>query len=182
MASDEAAEFEQILLDLLDHLKRTCQLPELFIEAYFSELKSDVDLAAEKRLAEAIPEAQVKINLFRSQMIDLISSVQQSCQATTLDTCDSRLDVLMEKVQAIKGMATDSGAFRDQYLTIAEQLMKETDDMKEKILSGQSLAFVENKGEPSSSFFGALVHLKDIYLNRIQVEAIRYCVLTSAID
>ena len=176
MASNEAAEFEQILLDLLDHLKRTCQLPELFVDTYFSELRSDVDLAAEKRLVEASPEAQAKINSFRSQMINLISSVQQRCQATDLpafDTCDSRFDVLMEKVQSIKGMATDSDAFREQYLTIAEQLIKETDDMKEKILSGQSLVFVENKCEPSSSFFGALVHLKDIYLNQIQVEAIR---------
>ena len=178
-AQNMVSVFEKDLLEKLSQLEEIIQLPEIFIENYFSELRHQIDSCTEKLLVDANEDSNAKLNNERAKMIDKLNDERQSISngfssnhPSLLGSSEKLRDFSNRIASAFLKSASDPSQLEDVYEALALEILNELRNIKKNILLQQSFIFMEEKN-CLVDIPGRLVHLKDIYMDDIEIEIVK---------
>ena len=180
----EIISLKEDLLEKMGKFKSMIQTPECFIDDYVSQIKNEVDLAAEEKLLENDPEVSQIVNDQRAVMIEKLNNVREELlgkmtifNSSSIKGQLNELYVEIEnsvKNQFICELADELVSldeYEDRYVSLAIKIRDVLDRCEKELLSNQTLIFVRDK--PNSSAFGCLIHLLDHFFSSFEADCIK---------
>lgn len=173
--SVEVAELGEDLRTKFDELCTLHDMPELFVDDLFSQLRQEIDYDAERALCS--PEiardtlGATKLNSLRGRFLEFVEAIKrgilENLSVRTRSSSTEELDELRKKVYEFEMTKAD---LEDVYEQLAGEMIDRRNKAVKEILGNQSIFYIPSNNEAD---IGNLVHFAEDCLNWAEISSIR---------